>query len=125
MTFQTDIARFVTKIEHRQALIFFDVADALHNSIKEGDPTTGSPGQPVQESDLINSWQARHLEPFLFQTSPGMVYARGIEEGAREDASGQLRQLTLRSDVGGFHSVKITRIGFPKLVNAAASKVVV
>ncbi len=125
MSFEDDCNEFSEKVEKRQAILFFDVANDLHNSIKEGDPITGSPGQPVDEGDLKASWQARHLEPFLFKTSTVQSYARQIEDGEREDASGQLKDLTLRSEVGGFHSVKITRVGFQKLVNAAAKRLVV
>ena len=119
MTFQGDIARFSSKVYRRQVVIFLDVANAILRSIKEGDPITGSPGQPVQSSDLKNSWQPFHMEPFLSQISTPMEYARPIEEGMSRG-----KKMTLRSEVGGFHSVKITRVGFQKLVNEVVRKVV-
>ncbi len=120
MTFESDIAEIFLKILHRQTILFFDVSDALHESIKEGSSTTGSPGQPVQLSDLKLSWHLRHLEPFLAQTSTPSLYARNIEEGIGSGG----KQLTLRSEVGGFHSVKTTRVGFQKLVDEIARNIV-
>ncbi len=120
MTFESSVIGFGAKVFRRQAIIFFDVADALHESIKEGSATTGSPGQPVQDSDLKLSWHLEHLEPFLAQTSTPSSYARNIEEGIGSGG----KQLTLRSEVGGFHSVKITRVGFQKLVNEIVRNIV-
>ena len=117
MTFEGDIARFVTKTFVRQKFIFFGVANELKTSITEGSSITGSPGQPVQSSDLKNSWDLRFEELFLASITTPIIYARGIEEGMREDASGTVIQLSQKSPVGGFHSVKLTRAGFQKLVN--------
>ena len=82
-----------------------------------------SPGQPVAKKfggTLKNSWQLEFPELFLAATSTPIIYARGIEEQV-DPRSGN--QLTLRSEVGGFHSVKLTRAGFQKLVNKAAREV--
>lgn len=123
MTFQGDIARFTVKTIAKQKLIFFGVANGLHTSIVQGSPVTGSPGQPVAKKfggTLKNSWQLEFPELFLAATSTPIIYARGIEEQV-DPRSGN--QLTLRSEVGGFHSVKLTRAGFQKLVNKAAREV--
>ncbi len=123
MTFQTDIARFVVKTFVKQKLIFFTTANELQNSIKEGSRVTGSPGQPVailNGGELKNSWQLEFLDLFLATTTTPIIYARGIEEGM-DPRTGN--QLTLRSEVGGFHSVKLTRAGYQKLVNQIARKV--
>jgi len=123
MTFQTDIARFVVKTFVKQKLIFFTVANELQTSVKEGSKITGSPGQPVailNGGELKNSWQLEFLDLFLATTTTPIIYARGIEEGM-DPRTGN--QLTLRSEVGGFHSVKLTRAGYQKLVNQVARKV--
>ena len=125
MTFDTDIARFVAKTFARQKLIFFGVANGLHNSIVQGSPITGSPGQPVATvggGTLKNSWQLEFGELFLASTSTPIIYARGIEEQV-DPRSGN--QLTLRSEVGGFHSVKLTRAGYQKLVNEVVRRTVI
>jgi len=119
MTFNTDIARFVTKVIARSQAIHLGTADALHESIRFGSSVTGSPGQPEQDSDLLNSWQLTHTEPLLSNTTTPSAYARIIEEGRRKG-----KTLTLRSEVGGFHSVKLTRAGFQKLVNAVVREVI-
>lgn len=123
MTFETDIARFVVKTFVKQKLVFFGVANGLHNSIVQGSPTTGSPGQPVAlkfGGTLKNSWQLRFEELFLASTSTPIIYARVIEEQV-DPRTGN--QLTLRSEVGGFHSVKLTRAGYQRLVNKVAREV--
>ncbi len=121
MTFATDLAAWDLKIRARQKIIFFDTANALHSSIKFGSTETGSPGQPVDQGDLRNSWHAEHLAPFLFATSTPLPYANPIEQG-RSFVTG--KRLTLRSPTGGFHSVMRTRDQFQKLVDAVVRKVV-
>lgn len=121
MTFATDLAAFDAKIRTRQKIIFFDTANALHKSIKFGSSVTGSPGQPVDQGDLRNSWHPEHLAPFLFATSSPLAYAPGIELG-RDMRTG--KRLVLRSAVGGFHSVMRTKDQFQKLVDAVVAKVV-
>jgi hypothetical protein len=123
MTFQGDIARFVAKTVIKQKFIFLHVANGMHTSIKEGSKVTGSPGQPVATvggGQLKNSWQLSFLDLFLASTTTPIIYARGIEEQVDLRTG---NQLTLRSEVGGFHSVKLTRAGYQKLVRAAAREV--
>ena len=123
MTFETDIARFVVKTFVKQKLIFFTVANELQGSIKEGSKVTGAPGQPVAQvggGELKNSWQLEFLDLFLATTTTPIIYARAIEEGMNPRTGDQL---TLRSEVGGFHSVKLTRAGYQKLVNKIARQV--
>ncbi len=119
MAWAADLARFDAKIRTRQKRVFFATANAMHRSIVFGSAETGSPGQPVDQGDLKNSWHAEHLAEFLFATSTPMIYAPAIEEG-RSLVTG--KRLTLRSSTGGFHSVLRTKDQFQKLVNAAVKK---
>lgn len=122
MSFATDLARFDAKIRTRQKRVFFGTAQAMHSSIVFGSTVTGSPGQPVDQSDLKNSWHAEHLAEFLFATSTPIAYAPGIEAG-RSQKTG--KRLILRSPTGGFHSVAITKDQFQKLVNSVVRKLIV
>ncbi len=119
LKWESDIAGFAARIAARQKIIFFDTATALHRSIVFGSPTTGAKGQPVDQGDLRLSWHPEHLAPFLFATSTPLPYARPIEEG-RSFVTG--KRLTLRSPTGGFHSVKVTRDQFQKLVDEVVRK---
>ncbi len=121
MTFETDIARFVVKTALKQRDIFVGVANGLKTSITEGSKTTGSPGQPVEFSDLKNSWNLEFNDLFLASITTPIIYARAIEEGQNPRTG---NRLTLRSEVGGFNSVRLTRAGFQKLVNSVAREVV-
>lgn len=123
MTFQGDIARFVGKTIIKQKFIFLHVANGMHNSVVKGSKVTGSPGQPVAQKfggTLKNSWQLAFLDLFLASTTTPIIYARAIEEQVDLRTG---KQLQLRSEVGGFHSVKLTRAGYQKLVRAAAREV--
>ncbi len=120
MSFAAELAAFDAKIRTRQKRIFFGTANAMHRSIVFGSTVTGSPGQPVDQGDLKNSWHAEHLSEFLFATSTPIRYAPPIEEG-RSFVTG--KRLTLRSAKGGFHSVMRTRDQFQKLVDAVVKKV--
>ena len=119
MSFHGDIRRFIRLTENRQVQIHREVGVAIHRSIVLGDPATGSPGQPVDEGALKGSWQKKRLAKLLTQSTSNAAHARPIEEGIGRGG----RPMTLRSKVGGFHSVKLTRAGFPKLVRNAFKKV--
>ena len=67
--------------------------------------------QPVDISTLKNSWQITFPDPNTAQTATNIIYAKPIEDGV-----GVYGPLTLRSKTGGFHSVKLTRAAWPKIV---------
>jgi hypothetical protein len=111
MGFQVDLDRFVTKIRARHAAVFQRSVLLTYESIKLGSPITGAPGQPVDTGALRNSWQVEFITPFEAKISSVLLYAQSIEDGI-----GQHGPLTLRSVVGGFHSVKLTIAGFDQIV---------
>ncbi len=115
MSFAGDLLRFRLKVERRANAVFVNVAASTKASITDGSPITGAPGQPVDTSFLKNSWQLTFPAPNVAEILTGCAYARTIEDN--------LRGATLRSKVGGFHSVKLTRAGFPRLVEAANAAV--
>ena len=120
MTWEGDIENFITVLRARQLRLHTEVANRIHASITHGSATTGAPGQPVQTGNLINSWKIIRFSPFQTQISTSVVYAPGIEDG---ESGGVGTSLQLRSEVGGFHSVKMTRAGFQDLVNEVVRQV--
>jgi hypothetical protein len=85
------------------------VNDHVGESIRVGSPVTGAPGQPVKTGALLASWVRVQSGPHAVQFYSGLPYASVIEHN--------LRGAQLRSAVGGFHSVKLTKNGFLNIVN--------
>lgn len=130
MSFATDIARFKAQFEGRLREIHNQAADEVYRSVVEGSPITGAPGQPVDTGNLKGSWQNQILGPLTRAITTNVVYAQDIEDGVRhgvvagvgaDDATDAIKApdapLTLRSQVGGFHSVKLTRAGWQGIVD--------
>lgn len=114
MSFAGDLNRFSQIVHTRHRDTFVRTVELAHESIQTGSPITGAPGQPVDTGNLRASWQVRHTEEFVAEISTNVAYAPPIEDGV-----GQYGPLKLRSAVGGFHSVKQTIAGFPRLVDQA------
>jgi hypothetical protein len=108
VTFASDLAAFTAKLKARNQAVFVNTVSAVEASIKVGSAVTGSPGQPVQTSNLLNSWIPRFESATSATISTNVVYAPIIEDN--------IRGATLRSAVGGFHSVRYTVAGFERLV---------
>lgn len=143
MSFGDDLAFFRDKVVRRSRLVFLGSVDGIHDSVVEGSTVTGAPGQPVDVGNLLGSWQQTYPEEWVGQTATNVEYARAIEEGQQGEytttphtrvirETGQVidvaggtrvtpRKMTLRSAVGGFHSVKLTRAGWKKVVAAAVA----
>ena len=122
MSYSKDIGRFIRTLRLRQTRIHDEVGRALHQSIQHGSEITAAPGQPVQTGNLINSWQVIRISPFKTQISTNVIYAPGIEDGVLYGPGGKVvTELVLRSEVGGFHSLKLTRAGFQDLVNSVVA----
>ena len=115
MTFTSDLNRFVDKVEGRTKRIVQIGREEVQRSIVEGSSITGAPGQPVQFGTLKGSWVPRFLGPGLWQTSSPLVYAPVIEDGFG---------ISIRSPVGGSHSVKLTRGGWQRIIDFAQREVV-
>lgn len=128
--FQRQLDAFKQKVAQRAGDVFYGTATALQESIVEGSATTAAPGQPVDLGALKGSWQLTYPEAYLARTATGLEYAKAIEEGQQPPytrADGTVvspSAMTLRSEVGGFHSVKLTRAGFRPLVRAVVTEVV-
>lgn len=86
----------------------------VRRSVVEGSTLTGAPGQPVDIGTLRGSWTDNKVAPLVWELTSGLVYTKSIEDGVSYAHGGT--PLTLRSTVGGFHSVKLTRAGWDKIV---------
>lgn len=115
--FSGKMREFAVLVDMRSRAVFVNVASAAKDSITDGSPMTGAPGQPVQTGALKGSWQLRFESPTRAVISTDKLYAPAIEDG-----QGPHGPLTLRSPVGGFHSVALTVAGIPALVADETAK---
>lgn len=114
--FADRMRRRAEEIEARAELVLTTAVELAKQSIQFGSPLTGAPGQPVGiTGNLRNSWYVTKISPSQYEISSNVIYARPIENGI-----GPYGPLTLRSAVGGFHSVKLTVTSFDRIVAAAA-----
>ena len=118
MSFQDDVRRFAAKVGQRARDIHNGVCDLAYSSIVEGSALTGAPGQPVDTGNLKGSWQNVIEGPLTRAIVTNVVYAEQIEDGTRAG-----KALVLRSQVGGWHSVKLTRAAWPRIVEHVTAEV--
>lgn len=119
MSFESDVAAFSAKVKQRATDIHNGVCDLAFSSIVEGSPVTGAPGQLVDTGNLKGSWQNVVEGPLARVIMTNVVYAEQMEDGTRGG-----RALVQRSPVGGFHSVALTRVGWPRIVETVTADVV-
>jgi hypothetical protein len=121
------INAFSRKLTRNLSRIHAMSGQEIEKSIKFGSGLTGAPGQPVDTGYLRNSWISSFPAPMLWQIETNASYAPVVEEGGlvSRGRSGGFSGGTyrLRSEVGGFHSVKLTRTGFTRIVHHVAGKV--
>lgn len=118
MSFGLDVKRFSEKAMNHARKIADRATEMAYSSIVEGSPLTGAPGQPVDTGALKGSWIIQ-FGPLRNEISSHLIYAPMIEDGTRAG-----RALVLRSQVGGFHSLALTRIAWSKIVDEATRQVV-
>lgn len=120
MSFRSDLERHKRNTRARLRQTFVAATEEVQRSIVEGSAITGAPGQPVGQyahkvgGALKGSWIPRFLGPWVWRTTTRLDYAPSIEDGVSYAHGGS--RMTLRSSVGGFHSVKMTRTGWPSIV---------
>lgn len=120
--FANSIELFVGRWEGQTARINRRAAELAFRSVTVGSAISGAPGQPVKSGQLLGAWGLDQMDRWNFTisidpTSPAMAYAGIIEDGIR---AGVL--LTLRSAVGGFHSLKLTAAAWQRFVDLAAAE---
>lgn len=117
MSFSSELAKVTARIQQLQQEHFANVASAALQSIRVGSPLTGSPGQPVDEGTLIDSWQLTFPEPGKAMISTSVGWAPPNEDGINNG-----RPYIQRSPKGGRHSVKLTAANIQNIVNDEAQK---
>ena len=128
--FGDDLDRFYATLLARQRDVFVGATGDVKESIQDGSPVTGAPGQPVDEGNLKGSWQETYPGEWESLVATPAEYARSVEEGqqppyTRADGTQVTpAPMTLRSEVGGFHSVKLTRAGWDRIVEQVVRRVV-
>lgn len=113
------IRGFSVGVEVQNLAILLNVASAAKDSIQNGSPLTGSPGQPVDQDVLRQSWQVDFPTPTTAQISTNLDYALPNEEGVTEDG----RPYIQRSPVGGRHSAELTTANIGNIVDDETAKV--
>ena len=68
---------------------------------------------PYVGGDLRNSWVPSFLSRWLWRDVTNLIYAPIIEDGIG---------MQVRSTVGGFHSVKMTRSAWQRIVDDAITR---
>ncbi len=111
ISFSEQMQQAVQKARNDLMHLHGRVSVAAQNEVKFGGGVTGAPGQPLKSGALRNSYQLTFPTPTTSQIATDKPYARSIELGV-----GPHGPLTLRSSIGGFHSIALVVAGFDRLV---------
>ncbi len=129
MTFSNDLRVFAEKLERRGKDVFVGSTVEVQRSVVEGSELTTAPGQPVDTGFLKGSFIPEFISPTEWQITTNTSYAPAIEDNLQSsfDERGKDRPPDLRpkggsrpsikSTVGGNHSVKKTRAGWQRILD--------
>lgn len=109
--FANQIQLFAGDLEPMTQQIMGKCVSLAYRSITIGSAITGAPGQPVDTAALLNSYVIEWNGPWYAEITSDLPYAHIIEGGI-----GAYGPLTLRSAVGGFHSLALTAASWPRIV---------
>lgn len=115
--FQQALKQFQRDAEQRVRDCAQFAFQEVTRSVVRGSELTGAPGQPVDTGNLRSSWTPSTIAPGVRELTTNVEYARFIEDGGND-----LAAFNLRSEVGGFHSVKLTEAAWPDIVEFARKK---
>lgn len=118
MSARDDMQRIVLTLEAKNRALFVGCAAEVQQSVTVGSERTAAPGQPVKTGALRASYTPEFIDDHTWQTSTNLPYARGIEEGV-----GPNGPITIRSSVGGSHSIALTKTNFDRIVAHVAAEV--
>lgn len=108
MSFSAQLNGIVDKTRRQEAELYRGCVNHAFRSIRFGSKVTGAPGQPVDTQALLDSWVLKYEAGRQAYAESSLFYAPIIEDNKRG--------AQLRSKVGGFHSVKLTRVGWNRIV---------
>jgi hypothetical protein len=111
--FKQQLAAFMTKTDARLERVTDRVSEMARDSIRVGSPITGAPGQPVLSGRLRDSWFRSRLGQFLWRIASDAPYAATVE----------FKTHAKRFANHGPHSVRLTVVGFKRLLAAALREV--
>ncbi|HEY4306559.1 MAG TPA: hypothetical protein VGM82_18935 [Gemmatimonadaceae bacterium] len=106
MGFRDDWARMSRRAMDDVQTVFVNSASHAYESIVNGSPVTGAPGQPVDTGRLRASWQLEFLDANTAKISTKLSYAEAVEN--------KWRGASFKNH--GPHSVKLTEAGFAQIV---------
>lgn len=109
--FANQINLFAGDLEPMTRRLMGKSVSLAYRSITIGSAITGAPGQPVDTGALIASYLIEWQGPWYAEITSDLPYAHIIEAGI-----GAYGPLILRSKVGGWHSLKLTAAGWPRIV---------
>jgi len=111
-TFSTDLGKFDLKCKATVAQVFDGVVALVGESIVIGSGITGAPGQPEDLRDI--EWRRLPEGELVALVSTTDKSARSVEDGISYKYGTPLKKL--KSNLGGFHSVKLTHAAGDKIV---------
>ncbi len=124
MSFSDDLRKFAEDFKRDHDAVFAGVVTEVHRSIVEGSEITGAPGQPVDTGHLRASWTTEFVSPREAVISTNVEYAVTIEENLRgAKVSSKDKYGKPKPEIGGFHSVALTVMGFEKIVEHVVQRV--
>ena len=128
---ESKLAGFRATINRRINDIHINCAEQIRDGVAFGSTTTGAPGQMVDTETLRQSYLtgAKHIAPLLWRMTTNLKYAEVVEEGGyvlSSSRSGAMTGLnwTQRSEVGGPHSIALTRANFQRVADRAVREIV-
>lgn len=107
--FSANLREFAASTKRIEADLFRRCVVHVERSILYGDTITGAPGQPVKTERLRKSWRKKGSITSRYMKFYSRLYYAPIIEN-------NIRGATLRSKVGGFHSVALTAAGWKSIV---------
>jgi len=114
VSFANDMERALASIRRRFNALDEAVTDHVFRSITVGSPVTGAPGQPVDKGELLRSWKK-----VPDGANGSRIISTADHARAAEDGGGRRK----RSKTGGSHSVRMTRLGWHRIVRFELERV--
>lgn len=122
-TFTDALVRFNVTAQERVRDVFVDSTVEVQRSVVTGSELTGAPGQPVITGNLKTSWIGEFTSDATWELTTKSEYAIPIENGENDRGPFNPQRGAPRSEVGGYHSVKLTRAGWPRIVESVVARV--